>query len=134
MSRVSMQEVQYILGTEPAWLLATGGRLWVTRAGDPADHVLAPGERLPVRRGDRLWLGGWDSGGWATWRWEPRPESGWGQRLRRRVVSGLAGLAARLLRAAAGGLAALARRAADIARRAQGCISAGDSIASAGTV
>ena len=134
MSRVSMQEVQYILGTEPAWLLATGGRLWVTRAGDPADHVLAPGERLPVRRGDRLWLGGWEAGGWATWQWEPRPEPDWHQRLVRRLVAGAAGAVARALRGAAGGLAALARRAADIACRAQGCIKAGDSMASAGTV
>lgn len=58
MSRVSMQEVQYILSAEPAWLLATGGRLWVTRSGDTVDHVLGTGDRLPVRRGDRLWVGG----------------------------------------------------------------------------
>jgi hypothetical protein len=134
MSRVSMHEMQHYLSTEPAWLLATGGRLWVTRDGDPNDHVLAAGERLPVRRGDRLLLGGWDAEGWATWQWEPRPEAAWRQALRRRLVGALAGAAARALRAGEAGFAALARRAADIACRAQGCIKAGDSMASAGTV
>ena len=134
MSRVSMHEMQHYLSTEPAWLLATGGRLWVTRNDDPADHVLAAGERLSVRRGDRLLIGGWDAEGWSAWQWEPRPELAWRQLLRRRFVGAVAGGAARALRAAAGGLAALARRAADIACRAQGCIKAGDSMASAGTV
>ena len=34
MSQLSMHEMQHILVTEPAWLLATDGRLWVTRHSD----------------------------------------------------------------------------------------------------
>jgi hypothetical protein len=131
----SMHETQDLRVTGPAWLVAMGAPLWVTRDGDPDDHVLAPGQRLAVARGDRLWLGPWQAGERALWLWQPRGDGGaarygW----RRRLLAAPLAAAARALRGAADGLAALARRAAAMASRAQGCIKAGDSIASAGTV
>jgi len=54
MNRLSMQEVQHLLVTEPAWLTALAGAVWVTRRGDPNDYVLQPGERLALPRGDSL--------------------------------------------------------------------------------
>ena len=136
MSPTSMHETQALQVSEPAWLMAIGARLWVTRHGDPDDHVLAPGERIAVDCGDRLVLGPWEAGDRAAWVWEARGRSAaasgyvWRRRL---LATPLAGLAA-ALRGAAEALAALARSAAAMACRAQGCISAGDSIASAGTV
>lgn len=137
MTPLSMHETQHLLATEPAWLMAIGARLWVTRQGDPDDHVLAPGERLAVACGDRLVVGPWSPGDGAGWVWQARGGAagralvayGW-----RRLPAALRGGAARVLRGAAAGLAALARSAAAMASRAQGCIRAGDSIASAGTV
>lgn len=134
MSQLSMHEMQHILVTEPAWLLATDGRLWVTRHSDWDDHILGPGERLLVRRGDDLVVSPWERGVEATWEWRPLPAPAWVQALRRRVLGAGFGAVERALRGAADGLAALARRAAAIACRAQGCMAAGDSMASAGTV
>lgn len=131
MSRLSMHETQRLLVAEPAWLLAVGARLWVTRDGDPADHVLASGERLFARRGDRLVVGPFDRGTAADWELQRAARA---QAWPRRFVGAAFDAVARALRGAADGLAALARSAAAIACRAQGCIKAGDSIASAGTV
>lgn len=131
MSRMSMHETQRLLVTEPAWLLALGARLWVTRDGDLDDHVLGAGERLFARRGDRLLVGPLDRDArvdWALQRVGPT------QTLSRRLVGAAFDVTARALRGAADGLGALARSAAAIACRAQGCIKAGDSMASAGTV
>lgn len=134
MSRLSMHETQRLLIDEPAWLVAVGARLWVTRERDPADHVLGVGERLYVERGDRLILGPFDRGVPAGWQWQRTPRVAAAQALRRRVAGAAFAAAARVLRGAAGGLAALARSAAAMASRAQGCIRPGDSMASAGTV
>ena len=134
MSRMSMQEVQQILVTEPAWLDALAGMLWVTRQGDPADYVLAPGERLALARGDRVTVGALHAKAPALWDWRPAAPPVRRYRLARTALALAFGVAARALRGAADGLAALARSAAAIACRAQGCIKAGESIASAGTV
>ena len=134
MNQLSMHEVQHILVTEPAWLRATDGRLWVTRHSDWDDHILGPGERLLVRRGDDLVVSPWERGGDAAWEWQPLPAPVWVQALRRRVLGAGFAAAERALRGTADVLAALARKAAAIARRAQGCMAAGDSMASAGTV
>lgn len=115
MSLVSMHETQELEATRASWLTAVGARLWVTRQGDPDDHVLAPGERLAVDCGDRLVLGPWDSGERAAWVWEARdgqrcsPAYGW----RRRLVGRPLEAVARGLRGA--GLGAFARRAAPTA-------------------
>jgi Protein of unknown function (DUF2917) len=133
MSRLSMHEVQHLLVTEPAWLLPRKGRLWVTRAGDLEDYVLDAGERMALARGDRVAVGAWNEGQPALWDWTPmQPARRY--RLLRDAAAGALGLAARGLRAGADALAALARSAAATACRAQGCIRAGDSMASAGTV
>lgn len=122
MKTLSMQETQHLLVTEPAWLTALGARLWVTRDGDPADYVLAPGERLAVGRGEHVTLGGWDADLPAQWEWQPAAAVPARYRLFDRVAGALAALAA------------FARNAASSASRAHGCIKAGDSIASAGTL
>lgn len=122
MNSLSMHETQHLLVTEPAWLMAVAGRLWVTRRGDPSDHVLAPGERLALARGERVTLGGWDAECPAQWQWQPDAAVP----VRYCFFDRLAGAWA--------ALAALARNAASSASRAQGCIKAGDSIASAGTL
>jgi Protein of unknown function (DUF2917) len=138
MNPMPMQEMQQRLITDPAWLVALGGRLWVTRDGHLEDHVLAAGQRLALARGDAVTVGPFDTPASALWDWQPmsQPSAPAAQRagfLRAGVGAAFA-LAARALRGAADGLAALARSAAAIACRAQGCIKAGDSMASAGTV
>ena len=133
MNRLSMQEVQHLLVTEPAWLMPRSGSVWVTREGDLADYVLDAGQRLALARGDRVAVGAWSEGEPALWDWTPmRPASRY--RLLRGAVAAAFDVTARALRGAADGLAALARSAAAMACRAQGCIRCGDSMASAGTV
>lgn len=94
------------------------GRLWVTGLGDGEDCVLSRGQRLRLDAGHDVVLEPWDRAHGAVLQWSPRREGaqrGWRARL-------------------AGFFAALARRADAKARRAQGCIAAGDSIASSGAV
>jgi hypothetical protein len=133
MSHLSMQEVQRLLIDEPAWLMPRRGCLWVTREGDLNDYIVHTGQCLALARGDRVRIGAWDANEPALWDWTPMrsPER---YRLARATLAAGFDAAARALRGAADGLAALARSAAAIACRAQGCIKAGDSIASAGTV
>jgi Protein of unknown function (DUF2917) len=133
MSRLSMQEVQHLLVTEPAWLLTRAGSVWATRDGDLNDYVLGAGERLALARGDRVAVGAFDPEQPALWDWQPMhaPQR---YRLARDAVAFGLDAVARALRGAADGLAALARSAAAMACRAQGAIRCGDSIASAGTV
>ncbi len=133
MEQVLMRDVQHWVAPQPAWLVARGGTLWVTRAGELQDHVLRRGERLAVARGDDLVLQAWRRNQPAVWDWQPRAAPRrYG--LRRELLAWALAGSARALRGAADALAALARSAAARACRAQGCISAGDSMASAGTV
>ena len=133
MEQVLMRDVQRWLAPQRAWLVAREGALWVTRSGDPEDHVLMHGERLAVARGDDLVLQSWRRDQPAVWDWLPAAApSRYG--LRRELPAWAWARVARGLRGTADGLAALARNAASRACRAQGCISAGDSIASAGTL
>jgi hypothetical protein len=133
MSHLSMQEVQRLLVAEPAWLMPRRGCLWVTREGDLNDYVLHAGQRLALARGDRVSVGAWDADEPALWDWTPMRRPARYRLLRETVAFGF-DAAARALRGAADGLTALARSAASMARRAHGCMKAGDSIASAGTV
>jgi hypothetical protein len=133
MSHLSMQEVQHLLVDEPAWLTTRAGSVWVTRSGDLQDYVLDAGQRLALARGDRIAVGAFDPRQPALWDWSPMVPQRRYRLLREGAAAGLA-LAARGLRAGADGLAALASSAAAMACRAQGCMRAGDSIASAGTV
>jgi len=133
MEQLLMRKVQRWVAPQGAWLVAREGTLWVTRRGDPDDHVLVRGERLAVARGDDLVLQAWRRDQPAVWDWQPRPAPS-GYRLRRALPAWAWAGTARTLRGVAEGFAALARNAAARACRAQGCISAGDSIASAGTL
>lgn len=123
MSLMPMHQTQHLLVTEPAWLTALGGRLWVTRDGDLNDYVLEPGQRVAVGRGDQVTVGAWEAGSATRWTWTPAtgPQRRYGF-LRAGVAFGFRA-AARALRGAADALAALARSAAAIASRAQGCMS-----------
>lgn len=107
------------LDRAPGELTVLKGRVWVTGQGDGEDQVLSRGERLHIVAGMDVVVEPWDRAQGAVLHWAPQ----------RRGARALG------LRALAGGFfAALARRAASSASRAQGCIRAGDSIASSGAV
>jgi len=126
-----LQQVQRLRLSGDAQLCAVQGTVWVTRDHDPQDHVLREGACLALRRGDWVTLEAWQQGAPSAWGLQPQP-CRQGLVARWRAV-GLAALASRV-RGLAAGLLALARSAEAMASRAQGCISATDSKASAGTV
>jgi len=103
------------------------GRVWLTRDGDLGDHFVDRGEKTRLEVNENAVIEPADSGRTVTVRWNPRRQSFVGAVLAE-PLRGLAFLAAR----AADGFSALARSAAASASRAQGCINAGDSIASSG--
>lgn len=132
-SSLALPQPRRWVATDAGWLAVQAGRAWLTRDGDLDDHVLATGERLWLRRGDRVTAEGWQPGEpvWLVWRPEPLPQAlPWLGGL----VAVLAGALARGARGLAGGLLALARSAEASACRAQGSICAGDSMASAGAL
>lgn len=107
------------VGAGAGELTVLRGRIWLTERcgpGDDGDRVLSSGESLRLADAAAVVVESWRRGEGAVLRWQPRVQR-----------AGLAGLAA-------GFFAALARRAASSASRAQGCMSAGDSIASSGAV
>ena len=120
MEQVLMREAQRWVAPRPAWVESRDGTLWVTRSGDLTDHMLQPGERLAVARGDDLVLQSWRRDLPAVWDWQPREvrcAAGMGRARHREIarsrpaVPAWAGrFAAALLCAAAGGLDALAAR------------------------
>lgn len=110
------------------------GRVWLTRQGDLDDHVLDAGDRLVLEPSDEVVIEPWQAGERTLVQWRPRAQPRRVEALAFAGLARLAGAAADGLRFAEDGLAALARKAAAMARRAQGCICAGDSMASAGTV
>lgn len=126
-----------------AILLGRGGDLevaegvvWLTRRGDPNDHVLTAGQRFRLGSFEDAVIESWHAGATAAVRWHPRRQD-----LTERLLAvgfagtaALAGAADAVLRGAAGRFAALARNAASSASRAQGRIHAGDSIASSGAL
>jgi hypothetical protein len=136
MSHVLMHEAQMIRVRHPARLKVLAGEVWLTREGDPDDYLLAPGESLAVAGGERLWLGRWHADQAALWDWDSARVRLDARRyvFLRDLAAAALGLVERALLGTAAGLAALARSAAATACRAQGCIRAGESIASAGTV
>lgn len=64
---------QGLVTTRAGRLQALGAAVWVTREGDPDDTVLAPGEALAVRAGERLWLSSLGPGGTAQVHWQAAP-------------------------------------------------------------
>jgi len=114
-------------------LTVESGRVWLTRRGDSDDHVLQPGQRIVLQASDAAVVEPWRRGEPAVLRWQPcaqRPLLVRGLR----AVAFAAGGVARALGRPELGFDALARKAASIARQAQGRICSGDSMASAGTV
>lgn len=129
------------VGPWPGEFTVVDGRVWVTRKDDLGDHVLEAGHSIRFGAQAGLVLEPWGAGESATVLWrrqvqELRPPAP----LVRALAAGLRGLAdlaggaAAALRGAEDGLAALARKAASSARRAQFCISGGDSRASSGAL
>jgi Protein of unknown function (DUF2917) len=118
-------------------LTVLAGRVWLTRHGDLADHVLARGARVSIDWAERAVVESWERDQAATLQWQPVVRHAPTQAFWVGGLRGLAflagGVAFGLARAEAG-FAALARSAASSARRAQGCISAGDSMASSGAL
>ena len=125
----------------PGELTVVDGRVWVTRKDDLGDHVLEAGRNIRFGAQAGLVLEPWGAGESATvqWRQQPqpvRPPAFFAAAVATglRGLAGLAGATAVALRGTERGLAALARKAAASARRAQFCISGGDSMASSGAL
>ena len=72
MEQVLMREAQRWVAPSSAWVESRDGTLWVTRSGDLTDHMLQPGERLAVARGDDLVLQSWRRDLPAVWDWQAR--------------------------------------------------------------
>jgi len=110
------------------------GRVWLTRRGDPDDHVLQAGQCVALRADDKVVVEPWQAGERTVVQWQPSTQVRRVEALPREAAAFALGGVARFARGAAGAFDALARSAAAMARRAQGCICAGDSIASAGAL
>lgn len=107
------------VGAGAGELTVLRGRVWLTGrcgGGNGSDLVLSPGDSLRLVDAQGSVIESWRRGEGAELRWQPRVQR-----------TGLAGFAGAFF-------AALARTAASSASRAQGCISAGDSMASSGAV
>lgn len=65
--------------------LVACARLWLTRRGDLDDHVLHPGDRVRLGRGDDIVVEALRQDAAPLWRWQPavRPASGWLTRISR---------------------------------------------------
>lgn len=118
------------------------GRVWLTRQSDLHDYIIEAGERFVLEPSDAVVIAPWAAGEAASIEWKARFQRTRGLKALPRgaaafVLLGLASVATAAafgFRRADVALEAWARSAAAMARRAQGCIKAGDSIASAGTV
>lgn len=118
------------------------GRVWLTRQSDLHDYVIEAGERFVLEPSDAVLIEPWAAGEATAIEWKARCQRAGGLEALPRgaaafALFSLASVATAVafgFRRAEVGLEALARSAAAMARRAQGCIKAGDSIASAGTV
>lgn len=133
--------VRHVVARQAGWLAVTLGTVWVTQDGGGMDHVLGPGERLWLGRGESFVVEPWRAGEPAQLSWREcgvtgqAPAGAQGLRLAGGGVPRALGFAlAAGLRAVAGRLLLAARSAEAMASRAQGSISAGDSMASSGAV
>jgi len=117
------------LGRLGGELSVVQGRVWLTRDGDLGDHLVEPGQWVRLGAAENAVIESWDPTQALVVRWQARRQTFFGVLLAEplRGLAFVAGLAA-------AGFAALARSAAASARRAQGCISAGDSMASSGAL
>lgn len=125
----------------PGVLQVRSGRIWLTRAGHSEDEFLSAGQGCRLGAGDAAVIESWAPCAGAQLQWLPSPRALLPVRgidaLRRRAwrfLAGLAGTAARASEGARWRFDAWARNAASSANRAQGNISAGESMACSGTV
>jgi hypothetical protein len=126
--------VRLLRTRRPGRLVVQAGRAWITRQGDPDDHVLSVGEAVDLRADEQVVVEPWEGGTQVRLAW-------CGAQRRLGLLRGVDGLRARALRglaswsAAAGTrLLALARSAAASAKRAQGAMPCGESSASSGAL
>ena len=123
------------------WIQVEAGMVWLTRDGGGIDHVLSPGERLWLGRGEGAVIEPWQRDQAASLRWGGAERAAQavqvaqaGRGLGLALAGGLARGLAGALRGAAGRLLLAARKAEAMANRAQGSMRAGDSMASSGAV
>lgn len=117
------------------WVEVLQGRVWITRDGGGADHVLLAGEALPIAAGGGLVAEPFVAGEPVLLRWraaaagvQVQDDERWRSEVfwRGWLVRGLRGLAL--------AFAACARSAEAMARRAQGRICSGESMACSGAL
>lgn len=109
------------------------GTVWLTRSGEADDHVLHAGARLRLAPGQRVWVQPWTDGERARLGWRADQPRSRGARWRLPVAWAFRGLA-RVFAVAGLRLADWARTAEANARRAQGCMATGESMASSGAL
>lgn len=66
-------DVQVLRPARAMLLTVREGQVWLTRAGDMEDHVLAAGEQLAVAAGDCLYVEPWQRGEAARLAWQALP-------------------------------------------------------------
>ena len=125
--------VRLARATRSGVLQVASGTVWLTLGGEGDDHVLRAGESMRVAPRQSLLVQPWSDGEQARMCWradQPRPRV---TRWRAPAARALRGLALAFT-AVGARLADWARRAEASARRAQGCIAPGESIASSGAL
>jgi hypothetical protein len=68
---LALQDVKRWHVTVAGTLRVTAGQVWLTRDGDPDDHVLMAGEWLRLRPGDTVTAEPWQRGQRGQLSWEP---------------------------------------------------------------
>jgi Protein of unknown function (DUF2917) len=129
---LAIERVQRLDAHAVGWLQVGTAPVWLTLEGRADDWVLMPGERMPMKRGERALVEPWRAGTVAELRWQAAP--GWRQRAFGALGARARGTFAAGLRGLAVAFAAWARSAEAMARRAQGCMAGGESTASSGAV
>lgn len=120
-SQWALQRPVQVRAGAGGWLLVNAAPAWVTLDGQSDDWVLQPGERIPLRPGQRAVAESWRADTAAELQWLPlappghgaltqAARSALGSPLRRTAAAGLAALASAMATAARGA-EALARRA-----------------------
>ena len=57
--QLGLHGVLQLQARRAGWLQVSGGAVWITRSGDPADHVLDAGSRLFLGAGERVLAEPW---------------------------------------------------------------------------